>query len=127
MPAASPPSVPASGTPHDSWASGPAHPLLCEGVLDVWRADLAAAGDGLGALLSDDERARAQRMLNQRARCMWMRSRGVLRALLARYLGEDTDPAALQFAAGAHGKPALAGHSSRGSTVEEGAVPARVE
>jgi 4'-phosphopantetheinyl transferase len=112
--------------PEVCWASGPERPRLDVGVVDVWRADLTAAREGLDALLSDEERARAARMPNERARGMWTRSRGVLRALLARYLGADTDPAALQFAAGAHGKPALAGQSSRGSTVE-GARPARVE
>jgi 4'-phosphopantetheinyl transferase len=113
--------------PEVSWASGPERPRLDAGVVDVWRADLTEAGEGLDALLSDEERARAERMPNERARGMWTRSHGVLRALLARYLGADTDPAALQFAAGAHGKPALAGQSSRGATVEEGARPARVE
>ena len=36
---------------------------------------------------------------------MWARSRGVLRALLGRYL--DRDPRTLRFVLGPHGKPAL--------------------
>jgi 4'-phosphopantetheinyl transferase len=41
---------------------------------------------------------------------LWVRARGVLRALLGRYMG--TDPRALRFATGAHGKPELLGASN---------------
>jgi 4'-phosphopantetheinyl transferase len=71
----------------------------------VWRADLEAVGDQLDGLLCAAELERAGRMLRERDRQLWVRSRGVLRALLGRYL--QADPAALRFAAGAHGKPAL--------------------
>jgi 4'-phosphopantetheinyl transferase len=75
------------------------------GVLDVWRADLTAIEDGLEDLLCADERARAARILHERNRTLWTRSRGVLRALLGRYL--ERDPRELRFVLGPHGKPAL--------------------
>lgn len=76
------------------------------GVLDVWRVDLGRApDDGLAELLCAQERKRAARIVDARRRALWARSRGVLRALLARYL--DADPRELQFALGAHGKPRL--------------------
>jgi len=75
------------------------------GILHVWRADLARVGDGLGELLSASERERAEQLRSERSRRLWIRSRGILRALLARY--EGSDPRALRFALGAHGKPML--------------------
>ena len=74
----------------------------------MWRADLEAVGDGLSELLDDGERERAARMLRDGDRLLWTRARGVLRALLGRYL--EADPRTLRFATGAHGKPALAEH-----------------
>lgn len=77
-------------------------------VIDVWRVDLSrATDDGLTALLSAQERARAARIVHERSRVSWARSRGVLRALLACYL--DADPRELRFELGRHGKPALQG------------------
>ena len=76
------------------------------GVIDIWRADLTAIEDNLDDLLCADERARAARIVPARKRVLWARSRGVLRALLGRYL--ERDPRALRFALGPHGKPALA-------------------
>jgi 4'-phosphopantetheinyl transferase len=74
-------------------------------VVDVWRVDLAAASDGLIELLCAEELERAAQIVKERDRVLWARSRGVLRALLGRYL--DRDPRALRFVLGAHGKPAL--------------------
>jgi 4'-phosphopantetheinyl transferase len=88
-----------------AWAPGPEHPLLGDGEVHLWRADLAALQDELCELLCSQERERAERILNSRARALWMRSRGVLRALLGRYLQQEAR--ALRFAAGPHGKPAL--------------------
>jgi len=73
--------------------------------MHVWRADLATASSELGELLCSDEHARAQRMLNERDGELWRRSRGLLRALLGRYL--KVEPEALRFSVGEHGKPAL--------------------
>lgn len=90
------------------WQPGPRRPQLAEGAVHVWRADLATAGAEVEGLLCAAERERAALMLKQRDRQLWTRARGVLRALLGRYL--QSDPTALRFAIGAHGKPALAGH-----------------
>jgi phosphopantetheinyl transferase len=75
------------------------------GSVHVWRADLTAVEDGLEDLLSADERSRAARILPERNRTLWARSRGVLRSLLGCYL--DHDPRELRFMLGPHGKPAL--------------------
>ncbi len=87
------------------WSPGPTSPRVRGGVVDVWRADLDAAPDGVAELLCAEERARARRIVPDRPRTIWPRSRGMLRALLARYL--DEDPRGLRFERGPLGKPAL--------------------
>jgi 4'-phosphopantetheinyl transferase len=72
----------------------------------VWRADLTAVPNELGELLDDDERARVERFASARDAERWRRSRGLLRALLGRYL--QRQPHSLRFTTGEHGKPALA-------------------
>jgi phosphopantetheinyl transferase len=75
-------------------------------VVDVWRVDLSrSTDDGLAELLCAREQERAGRIVDARRRALWGRSRGVLRMLLGRYL--DTDPRALRFVLGDHGKPRL--------------------
>ena len=96
-------SIPA-GAPR-SWSPGPADPRLEKGAVHIWRAELQAVDDELGQLLSKEERARAERLLSQGARERWVRCRGVLRALLGRYL--QLDPRDLEFSLGEHGKPTL--------------------
>jgi len=88
-----------------AWVPGPANPALAHRGLHVWRAELDQVDPRLAGALSDDERARADRMLGSREQQRWSAARAVLRALLARYL--DLEPAALSFHLGAHGKPAL--------------------
>jgi len=73
----------------------------------VWRADLSASEQPLERLLCEQELARAKRLLSASHRRLWIRSRGLLRELLGRYLAED--PSALCFAVDAHGKPHLSG------------------
>ncbi len=92
------------------WAPGPAEPRLERGALHVWRADLRSVDDALGGLLTTDERARAARFARELDGVLWSRSRGVLRALLGRYL--RADPAALALASARHGKPHLDGSPS---------------
>ncbi len=89
----------------ERWRPGPLRPRASAGRVDVWRADLAAAPDGLAALLCAEEQARARRIVPDRPRTFWPRSRGMLRALLARYLEED--PRGLRFECGPRGKPRL--------------------
>jgi 4'-phosphopantetheinyl transferase len=90
-----------------AWAPGPLRPLLAEHAVHVWRADLSTVSEDLAELLCDDERARAERFASARDAERWRRSRGLLRALLGRYL--QREPGSLRFTAGQHGKPALAG------------------
>jgi 4'-phosphopantetheinyl transferase len=76
----------------------------------VWRADLRIATDDVLGSLSPDERARAARFPNQRRGLLWARARGVLRALLGRYL--DVEPSSLRFGIQGHGKPVLLGSAT---------------
>jgi 4'-phosphopantetheinyl transferase len=88
--------------------SGP-RPELEEGLVEVWRVELDVDGDEVArqrALLSDDERARADRFVVERPRRQLTVTRGVLRRLLGAWL--DRDPRRLRFAQGADGKPFLA-------------------
>jgi hypothetical protein len=101
--------------PLQSWAPGSPCGHARTGVIDVWRADLTAIEDGLEDLLCADERARGARILSERNRTLWARSRGLLRALLGRYL--ERDPRDLRFVLGPHGKPAL---SREGTNDREG-------
>jgi 4'-phosphopantetheinyl transferase len=68
--------------------------------------------------LSDDERARAERMLSALKAQRWSRARGVLRELLARYV--EADPRTLGFNTGAHGKPGLAERCTRDPAESDG-------
>ena len=61
--------------------------------------------------LSPDERARAARFRLGRDRRRFVQTRTALRLLLGRCL--DLPPAAIRFARGPHGKPALAGSTLR--------------
>lgn len=94
----------AAETPN--WGPGPERPLLGERVLEVWRANLAAGASEVDELLCKQEKERARGLLSDRDRALWTRSRGILRALLGRYL--QSEPAALRFQLDEHGKPALA-------------------
>jgi 4'-phosphopantetheinyl transferase len=95
---------------NQAWTPAPPLPLLAKGIVHVWRAELETTREELTELLSAEERARGERLLRERDRTLWMRSRGVLRALIGRYL--QTDGRNLAFTTGEHGKPALlADHS----------------
>jgi 4'-phosphopantetheinyl transferase len=80
-------------------------------------------GDLVG-LLCTEERARAERFLSDGARQRWMRSRGVLRALLGGYLQKD--PRTLRFATSAHGKPVLLDDATGASALPERVSARRV-
>jgi 4'-phosphopantetheinyl transferase len=88
---------------------GPLNPALGDRSVHVWRVDLSALDDDLAELLSDEERARAERFTHDREQRLWMRSRGMLRTLLGRYL--TVGPSALRLAVGVHGKPELPAES----------------
>jgi 4'-phosphopantetheinyl transferase len=83
--------------------------MLAPDEVHIWRAalDLPAAHlHALRATLSADEQQRAARLLLPQVRDHFVAARGILRAILARYL--NTAPARLAFAYGEHGKPTLA-------------------
>ena len=81
--------------------------LPAPGTIHVWRIDLQhPALLALGErLLTDDESARARRFLYDQHRLRFMAGRSAMRLLLGRCTGSD--PAAIRFHYGAHGKPSL--------------------
>lgn len=82
---------------------------LTPGEVHVWWVDLDAVDEAncaFWAVLSPDERERIARLRFPADRIRVAHARGALRQVLARYL--DLEPAALQFAYGRRGKPALA-------------------
>ena len=75
----------------------------------VWRFSLDPPAETIArleALLSDDERRRADRFRGPSLRPRYVAGRGSLRRLLASYTG--CPPESLVFAYGLHGKPSLA-------------------
>lgn len=91
-----------------TWRLPPASLDLADQEVHVWRAVLDAPASRLAdfaQMLSDDERRRAARFHFERDRAHFIAGRGMLRALLGRYLGAP--PASLRFRYGAHGKPEL--------------------
>jgi len=97
----------------EPWAAATRRPSLAAGEIDLWLARLdSPAGDAaaLTAVLSADERARAQRFVYGRDRKQFVTTRAVLRYLLGGYL--ERDPAAIEFGYNLHGKPRLTGQAS---------------
>jgi len=90
----------------ENWQSTRTPAPLRAGEVHLWRAPLEPTTE-LGATLSTDEWLRASRFHFERDRARFVATRGLLRMILARYT--DTEPAALKFVAGAHGKPELDG------------------
>lgn len=91
------------------WSSPPLHLALTTDEVHVWRASLDQPESVLRRLrttLSADEAARAARFHFERDRRRFTVARGVLRAILARYL--DLAPEDIQFSYGPQNKPALA-------------------
>jgi len=102
----------------ECWQPAPLESRLEEGALHVWRADLAAVADVFARLLCTDERTRAERLLGESDRRRWTRARGVLRALLGRYL--QADPRDLQIVAEARGKPIVLSDAPGSSATAQG-------
>ena len=75
--------------------------------MHVWRIPLDddARVESYRSLLSDEERRRAARFVRDLHRRRFIAAHGALRSILAGYVG--TEPAALHFVSGEHGKPAL--------------------
>ena len=90
------------------WRNGPANLGLNGNAVHVWRIPLSVSSDRMDALkilLSSDETCRIERARSQQVKRRFLISRGILRELLARYLG--TEPAEIKFKYNAHGKPSL--------------------
>lgn len=91
-----------------AWEPAPARPELPAAALHVWRVSLDAPPETLAQLtrlLSADERERAARYRAPHARQQFILARGVLRMILARYLG--VPPESCVFQSTPQGKPAL--------------------
>lgn len=83
---------------------------LSDGRIEVWCIEATAPGNvlrQLEAFLSAEEKDRAARFQFERHRNAFVVARGVLRRLLARYVG--TSPADVIFEYGPNGKPSLPG------------------
>ena len=81
---------------------------LAGGEVQIWCASLERPPQvvaRLSALLSPDEKARAERFYFERDRVRFIVGRGLLRTILGGYLGMD--PARIEFSYGPYGKPAL--------------------
>lgn len=80
---------------------------LRAGVVHVWRFTCAQpVGDHAG-WLAVDERERAARFVQDHHRDAYVTQHVMLRAIVARYVASD--PAAIEFARGRHGKPYIPG------------------
>jgi 4'-phosphopantetheinyl transferase len=71
----------------------------------VWRVDLTTVGDDLADSLCAAERERGLGIADEGVRRSWVRSRGVLRELLGRYLRQPAGAVVLNM--GPNGKPRL--------------------
>jgi 4'-phosphopantetheinyl transferase len=89
-------------------ASPDSPPLLALDAAHVWRVRLDPSVDLQDSweLLSDDERNRAGRLVQEQHRRRFVAAHAGLRRILAGYTASA--PRALEFARGPHGKPALA-------------------
>src|ERR1044072_9535450 len=91
------------------WTEPPQSPLLETGAVNVWRIALDQPDDKLDRFrrtLEPDELDRASRFHFEKHRRHFIVARGILRAVIGRYL--EMQPESLRFSYGAYGKPALA-------------------
>ncbi len=92
-----------------TWNIPPKKINLPPGHIHIWRVWLTQPMpliQQMAELLSDDEKARAQRLKFERDRLKFIAGRGVLRQILSRYLAVQAEE--IQFSYGSQGKPALA-------------------
>jgi 4'-phosphopantetheinyl transferase len=90
-----------------TWPSAPPERFLQSGVVHVWCAvlDESEHGDAATAVLSDEERARADRFHFNRDRSWFIARRYMARTILGEYL--RMRPADVRFTHGPHGKPGV--------------------
>jgi 4'-phosphopantetheinyl transferase len=89
----------------DSWSAADGWPGPQAGIVDLIAFDLKDATAADWALLSVDERARADRLILEHKRQHFVMGRATLRRLLGTALGRA--PEAIEFEYGEHGKPEL--------------------
>ncbi len=93
-----------------SWCFPPAVPVFGSDEVQVWLARLdEEKAAGLEKILSDDERARAERFRFQRQKKQFIVARGFLRIILGKY--QEIDPDQVCFEYSMHGKPSICGTS----------------
>lgn len=90
----------------ENWQTGSVAPDLRAGEVHLWRAQLTATPE-LEAVLSTSELIRAERFHFEEHRQRYIAGRGILRHVLAGYLG--IEPQEVRFFTGAYGKPELDG------------------
>lgn len=98
---------------HADWDHPPAFLRIEGNEFHVWRASLSVSPSqlqALAAILSADERQRAERFHFEKDRGEFIAGRALLRTLLGRYLHKE--PSRVEFHYGASGKPRLAGKDS---------------
>jgi 4'-phosphopantetheinyl transferase len=99
-------------SPVPPWRSPPETLVLGCDEVHVWRATLDQPVSQIQSFrrnLAADEQARAERFHFERDHEHFVVARGVLRAILGRYLNQA--PEGISFCYSSHGKPALAGES----------------
>jgi 4'-phosphopantetheinyl transferase len=100
--------APAAMPEMSSWAESPRELAIASDEIHVWRARLDCEAPILRqfeATLAADEQDRARRFHFERDRDSYIATRGLLRELLARYVGRA--PAKIEFEYSALGKPSL--------------------
>ena len=94
------------------WLPSPEHLSLSSSAVHVWRASLDQSSSQLARFrntLAADERSKADRFYFRRDRDHFIAARGILRAILGRYLNKA--PEDISFSYSNHGKPALVSES----------------
>lgn len=97
------------------WGVPPTAPVLDDDEVHVWRALLDVAPQRVATLhytLATDERERAERFRFPIDRARFIVARGLLRAIIARYL--DQEPGAIMFQYSTAGKPSLRDEAGSG-------------
>ncbi|CAN5228390.1 4'-phosphopantetheinyl transferase superfamily protein [soil metagenome] len=89
-----------------SWSLPPAVPVIGNDEIQVWMARLDDENAaGLKEILSDAERARAERFRSQPQRNRWIVARGILRIILGKCL--EISPDKVSFEYSMYGKPSI--------------------
>lgn len=103
------PGLPFSANASSLWAPPPLELVAAKTEVHVWRVSLnESLVTELLAMLSADERERADRFHFDRDRNRFIVARGSLRSILGSYLSRE--PAELGFSYAQYGKPSLAGN-----------------